>query len=380
MNTAIEKNVDDPQAFDHRFAAVNGIRLHYVEEGQGPLVILLHGYPFLWYLWRHQIKVLAAAGYRVVALDQRGYGQSDCPEDIDAYDITHLVGDVVGLIKALDSDSAVLVGQDWGSPVAYNTALMRPDLVRGLVMMCSPPSARGAIRPSDAMKAFQEKGIEFYQSYIAHPEAGAEIMRDVRRFLLGLFYSTSGYCPADKQWRWAWKAPETFSDTYTVPETLPAYLSQQALDYYVAEFTRNGIQPAHKWYAAIDAGWAHTSFLDGATVRQPALFLMASATRQPGQCSASTGKAPLSIRSERISAICGTSSSCRALVTSRRKSDLKRSMRSFSRSSGTSAFSSKRKRTRATKTNAAGCAQAIPPSVARTHEAAFTKASVTEGE
>ena len=273
MNTAIEKNVDDPQAFDHRFAAVNGIRLHYVEEGQGPLVILLHGYPFLWYLWRHQIKVLAAAGYRVVALDQRGYGQSDCPEDIDAYDITHLVGDVVGLIKALDSDPAVLVGQDWGSPVAYNTALMRPDLVRGVVMMCSPPSARGAIRPSDAMKAFQEKGIEFYQSYIARPEAGAEIMRDVRRFLLGLFYSTSGYCPADKQWRWAWKAPETFSDTYTVPETLPAYLSQQALDYYVAEFTRNGIQPANKWYAAIDAGWAHTSFLDGATVRQPALFL-----------------------------------------------------------------------------------------------------------
>jgi len=123
------------------------------------------------------------------------------------------------------------------------------------------------------MKAFQEKGIEFYQSYIARPEAGAEIMRDVRRFLLGLFYSTSGYCPAEKQWRWAWKAPETLSDTYTVPETLPAHLSQQALDYYVAEFTRNGIQPANKWYAAIDAGWAHTSFLDGATVRQPALFL-----------------------------------------------------------------------------------------------------------
>ena len=233
MNTAIAKNVDDPQAFNHRFAAVNGIRLHYVEEGQGPLVILLHGYFFLWYLWRHQIKVLAAAGYRVVALDQRGYEQSDCPEDIDAYDITHLVGDVVGLIKALDSNSAVLVGQS--HQTAYNTALMRPDLVRGLMMMCSPPSARGAIRPSDAMKAFQEKGIEFYQSYIARPEAGSEIMRDVRRFLLGLFYSTSGYYPGDKQWRWAWKAPETFSDTYTVPETLPAYPA--AGDYY-SQFTR----------------------------------------------------------------------------------------------------------------------------------------------
>lgn len=131
-------NVDDPQGFDHRFADVNGIRMHYVEEGKGPLVILLHGYPFLWYLWRHQIKDVAAAGYRVVAPDQRGYGQTQCPEEVNLYDMTHVVGDVVGLIKALDSKSAVLVDQDWGSPVVYNTTLMRPDLVRGVVMMCSP--------------------------------------------------------------------------------------------------------------------------------------------------------------------------------------------------------------------------------------------------
>ena len=107
---------DDPQAFHHKFANVNGIRMHYVEEGQGPLVLLLHGYPFLWYLWRHQIRALAAAGYRVVAPDQRGYGQTDCPHDVDSYDMTHLVGDVVGLINALDSKSAVLVGQDWVRP------------------------------------------------------------------------------------------------------------------------------------------------------------------------------------------------------------------------------------------------------------------------
>ena len=93
--------VDDPQSFSHRFASVNGICLHYVEESEGPLVMLLHGYPFLWYLWRHQIKVLAAAGYRVVAADQRGYGQTDCPEDAASYDMTHLVGDIVGLINTL---------------------------------------------------------------------------------------------------------------------------------------------------------------------------------------------------------------------------------------------------------------------------------------
>lgn len=265
-------SVDEPQSFAHHFATTNGIRLHYVQEGQGPLVLLLHGYPFLWYLWRHQIKALAAAGYRVVALDQRGYGQTDCPHDVDSYDITHLVGDVVGLMSALDIKSAVLIGQDWGSPVVYHAALMRPDLVRGVLMMCSPPSPRGAVRPSEGMKRFP-KDLNFYQSYVAQPEAATEIMQDLRRFLLGVFYSTSGYCPVGEQWRSIWKSPETFSDTYTVPESLPPHLSRQALDYYVGEFTRTGIQPANNWYAAIDRSWENTSFLDGATVQQPAIFL-----------------------------------------------------------------------------------------------------------
>ena len=115
MGDHAANSVDDPQSFSHQFASVNGVRLHYVEEGDGPLVVLLHGYPFLWYLWRHQIKPLAAAGYRVVALDQRGYGQSECPDEVGAYDFTHLVGDVVGLINTLGSDSAVLVGGRTGA-------------------------------------------------------------------------------------------------------------------------------------------------------------------------------------------------------------------------------------------------------------------------
>ena len=120
-------STDDPNGFDHRFATVNGINIHYVDEGEGPLVILLHGYPFLWYLWRHQIKAIAAAGYRVIAPDQRGYGQTDRPDGVASYDITHLVGDAVGLVTVLGGgQQAVLVGQDWGSPVAYHTALMRP--------------------------------------------------------------------------------------------------------------------------------------------------------------------------------------------------------------------------------------------------------------
>lgn len=265
-------DVDDPQSFNHCFADVNGIRMHYVDEGQGPLVILLHGFPFLWYLWRHQIPSLANGGYRVVALDQRGYGQTDAPDAVEAYDITHLVGDVVGLMNALGETSAVIVGQDWGTAVAYHAALMRPDLFHAVLMMCTPPQARTATPPLATMRAVT-KDLNFYQEYLSRPEAEQEIMGDLRGFLLGVFYSTSGCCSEDERWRWAWRTDENLRDTFTVPHTLPPFLSQQALDYYVSEYNRNGIRGPNNWYAAIDRGWEVTSFLDGATVQQPALFL-----------------------------------------------------------------------------------------------------------
>jgi pimeloyl-ACP methyl ester carboxylesterase len=264
--------IDDPADFHHCKAEINGIRIHYVDEGSGPLVVLLHGFPFLWYLWRHQIRALAAAGYRVIAPDQRGYGQSDCPGDVQAYDMTKLVGDVVGLINASGQGSAVVIGQDWGSPVAYNAALMRPDLVRAVVMICTPPQARGARKPSLALRAaLGTKG--YYQDYFARAEAEVEITRELRRFLLGIYYSTSGSCREEEQWRWAWNESESFFDTITIPEALPDYLSPEAFDYYLSEFSRTGIRSALNWYRAIDDGWQNTSFLDGAVVRQPSLFM-----------------------------------------------------------------------------------------------------------
>jgi pimeloyl-ACP methyl ester carboxylesterase len=265
-------NIDDPRGFDHRFADVNGIRLHYVEEGKGPLVIMMHGFPFLWYLWRHQIRPLGAAGYRVVAFDMRGYGQSGCPDAVGAYDISWLAGDIVGLMNALKEKSAVLVGQDWGSPIVYNAALMRPELFRGVVMMCAPPSARPPSRPSEVWtRVF--KGLNFYQQYLARPEAEHEIMKDLRGFLLGVFYSTSASCSEKEKWRWVWPPSEKFSSTWTVPTKLPPFLSQQALDYYVEDFERTGIKPSLNYYTDIDRSWEITSFLDGAVAPQPALFV-----------------------------------------------------------------------------------------------------------
>src|SRR6266566_6573326 len=134
-------------SFQHRFVETNGIRMHVVEAGTGPLVVLLHGFPESWYSWRYQLAALAEAGFRVVAPDQRGYGQTDQPQAIEAYSIFHLVGDVVGLLDALGEERAVVVGHDWGGPVAWHAALFRPDRVRGVVGLSVPFRPRGERAP-----------------------------------------------------------------------------------------------------------------------------------------------------------------------------------------------------------------------------------------
>src|SRR5438067_425530 len=133
-------------AVTHRSIETNGIRMHIAERGAGPLIVLLHGFPESWYSWRHQLAALADAGYRAVAPDQRGYGQTDRPAEVARYTQLHLVGDVVGLLDALGEERAVVVGHDWGAPVAWNTALLRPDRIRGVVGLSVPYTPRGCRR------------------------------------------------------------------------------------------------------------------------------------------------------------------------------------------------------------------------------------------
>ena len=113
---------------NHRSIETNGINMHFVEQGEGPLVIMCHGWPESWYSWRHQLSALAEAGFHAVAPDQRGYGQTDKPEAIEAYNILQLTGDIVGLVSALGEEKAIIVGHDWGAPVAWHCALLRPDI------------------------------------------------------------------------------------------------------------------------------------------------------------------------------------------------------------------------------------------------------------
>src|SRR5215468_1226048 len=175
----------------HRTIEANGIRIHLTEEGSGPLVVLCHGFPESWYSWRHQLPALAAAGYHAVAPDMRGYGATDAPDEIARYTLLHLVGDVIGILDGLGAETAVVVGHDWGAPVAWHAALLRPDRVRGVVGLSVPYRPRGTAPPTSVMP--QSDDAMFYQLYFQTPGvAEAELERDIRGTLRRFLYSFSG--------------------------------------------------------------------------------------------------------------------------------------------------------------------------------------------
>ncbi len=132
----------------HRTIETNGIAMHVAEQGEGPLVVLCHGFPESWYSWRHQLRALAAAGFHAVAPDMRGYGRTDAPAEIEKYTLLHLVGDMVGLLDALGEKTAVIAGHDWGAPVAWHAALLRPDRFRGVIGLRVPFLPQGSNRPT----------------------------------------------------------------------------------------------------------------------------------------------------------------------------------------------------------------------------------------
>ena len=178
----------------HRFIETNGIQMHLAEQGEGPVVLLCHGFPELWYSWRHQLEALAAAGFHAVAPDMRGYGQTDAPEAIDQYTLLHLVGDMVGLLDALNQETAVIAGHDWGAPVAWHAALLRPDRFRAAIGLSVPFIPRGQAHPSRSVPETEE--AVFYQKYFQSPGvAEAEYEHDVRASVRSAFYRGSGDAP-----------------------------------------------------------------------------------------------------------------------------------------------------------------------------------------
>jgi len=261
----------------HRRIGANGIHLHFVEQGEGPLIVLCHGFPESWYSWRHQLPALSAAGFRAVAVDMRGYGQSDRPEAIDQYTLLHLVGDIVGLIDALGVQQAVIAGHDWGAAVAWHAALLRPDRFRAVIALSLPYLQRSPVAPTLVMP--RRKDAVFYLLYFQEPGvAEAELERDVRQTFLKMLGGGSvaggprersvggpvGMVPRDGG----------LLSGRPTPTTLPNWLTEADIDFYVHEFERTGFRGGLNWYRNIDRNWELLAPFEGAKVTVPALYMV----------------------------------------------------------------------------------------------------------
>ena len=256
----------------HGFANTNGIKMHYVEAGSGPLVVLCHGWPESWYSWRHQLPALAEAGYRVVAPDQRGYGQTDKPQPIEAYNILNLVSDIVGLVNTLGEERAVIVGHDWGAPVAWTSALLRTDMFRGLGLLSVPYSPRMPVRPAVMFKMITQQK-NFYQDYFQEPgKVEQELETDVHRTMLAALYCASGDAPAEDRFKFLFEKNQRFVDTFVIPDKLPPWLTEQDLAFFTNEFKQSGFRGGINWYRNMDRNWEMTPFLDGAKIIRPTVF------------------------------------------------------------------------------------------------------------
>lgn len=249
-----------------RLVGTNGVRLRVVEAGErgAPVVVLAHGFPELAYSWRHQIPVLAEAGYHVIAPDQRGYGESSRPEAVTDYDIVALTGDLAGLLDDVGAQRAVVVGHDWGSPVVTNFALLYPDRVAGMVNLSVPPVPRASDPPTQIWrKTFGDHF--FYILYFQEPGvADADLGRDPRQSLQRMLALEGFAAPA----------PD-LADNPLPP--LPEWMSQEEFDHYADVFTRTGFTGGLNWYRNFDRNWELTATTPAATITVPTLFIAGSA-------------------------------------------------------------------------------------------------------
>lgn len=261
-----------------------GTRIGITELGDGPMVLFVHGFPESWYSWRNQMIPVAEAGWKAVAIDVRGYGRSSAPSYSHDYGMVHHVADNVGVVRALSAGDTkvVVVGHDWGSPIAWTSALMRPDIFDAVALLSVPYSPRGNRKPSEA---FRDMGgrEQFYIEYFDHPnKAEGEIELDIAHWLLGMYYSASG--DGIRAMRAAGLSSRAaflveyggkLSDRFVWPDegVWPTWMSEDDFNVYVGEFERTGFSGGLNRYRNADNDWHNLAALYGAPIGQPSLFI-----------------------------------------------------------------------------------------------------------
>ena len=251
---------------------VNGVELEVFHAGEGPAVLLLHGFPELAHSWRHQIPALAGAGYHVIVPNQRGYGGSSRPEDIAAYNIFELVGDAVGLMAHFSAESPVVIGHDWGAMVAWHCALFRPDLFAGVMAMSVPYMPRGPLSLIDMLKAVFGDSFNYILYFQEPGVAEAELDIDPRAMLHRSMWGVSGDRPEEME------APDPTTQTRLLeggglPDGLPPWISDEEFAVYVDAFSRTGYAGGINWYRNFDRNHSLTAAWHGARIAIPSAFV-----------------------------------------------------------------------------------------------------------
>ncbi|KAJ9699634.1 hypothetical protein PVL29_005482 [Vitis rotundifolia] len=256
------------EGIQHRTVQANGINIHFAEKGQGPIILFLHGFPEFWYAWRHQIHALASLGYRAVAPDLRGYGDSEAPADVNSYTCFHLVGDLIGLLDAIAADKVLVVGHDWGAIIAWYLCLFRPDKVKALVNLSVAFHPRNPMnKPLESFRAIY--GDDYYICRFQEPGAieteFAEIGTDkVLKHMLTSVPAGPFYLPRGK----------ALGDQLGTQITLPSWLSEEEMNYYVTKYEKTGFTGGLNYYRDMDLSWELTAPWTRSRVEVPAKFIV----------------------------------------------------------------------------------------------------------
>lgn len=251
----------------HAQITVGAVDLHVVEHGDGPPVLLCHGFPDLWRGWRLQMEALAGAGYRAIALDMRGYGRSSAPSDPLLYTPFHTVGDMVGLLDALALSEVTIVGHDFGAGVAWNAALMRPDRFTAVFGVSVPYVSRGE---TSFLQNLRNAGRDSFYMFGQIPIKADDAWADAAVTLPSVLYWTSGTPAAEDRW----DPFDTRSVHRQAPVAVPPWADAEDVAYTVAEFQRTGFHGGLNYYRSIQAGFDLAAAFKGAAIRQPSFFLV----------------------------------------------------------------------------------------------------------